>query len=126
MEAYEEAGGTILRDLFQSDDGGWLQDAALLDRMVAEGLNDAAIEIAAGGWKWVETAPEFAYGHSFGLRRLIGDPVEPTNEETAAYDALKAEYAQLEEQYDGTEELLDAVDTRLGEIEDARRTRPVP
>ena len=119
LDAYEEAGGTILRDLFQSDDGGWLQDASLLDRMVAEGLNDAVQDIAAEGWKWVETAPEFAYGHSFGLRRLIGDPVEPTEEETAAYNALKAEYAQLEDQYDGTEELPDAAATRLGEIEDA-------
>ena len=26
IEAYEEAGGIVLRDLFQSDDGGWLQD----------------------------------------------------------------------------------------------------
>ncbi len=128
LDAYQEAGGSILRDLFQSDDGGWLQDASLLDRLVAEGLSDAAQDIATEGWKWVETAPEFAYGHSFGLRRLIGDPVEPTEEETAAYDALKAEYAQIEDQYDGTEELPDAVDTRLGEIEDAMeayQTRPV-
>jgi ParB family chromosome partitioning protein len=32
IEAYEAAGGVILRDLFNSDDGGWLQDLALLDR----------------------------------------------------------------------------------------------
>ncbi|SPJ22480.1 ParB/RepB/Spo0J family partition protein [Palleronia abyssalis] len=128
LEAYEEAGGAILRDLFQSDDGGWLQDTGLLDRMVAEGLNDAAAEIAAEGWKWVETAPDFAYGHSFGLRRLIGDPVEPTDAETAAYEALKAEYDRLEDEYDGAEELPDAIDARLGEIEDAMeayRTRPL-
>ena len=128
LEAYEEAGGAILRDLFQSDDGGWLQDAGLLDRMVAEGLSDAAQGIAAEGWKWVETAPDFAYGHSFGLRRLTGEPVEPTDEETAANKALKAEYDRLEEQYDGTEELPDAVDARLGEIEDAMeayRDRPL-
>ncbi len=110
LDAYEEAGGTILRDLFQSDDGGWLQDASLLDRMVAEGLNDAAQDIAGEGWKWVETAPEFAYGHSFGLRRLVGDPIEPTEEETAAYETLKAEYAGLEDRYDGTDELPDAVE----------------
>ena len=128
LDAYEEAGGTILRDLFQSDDGGWLQDASLLDRMVTEGLNDAAQDITGEGWKWVETAPEFAYGHSFGLRRLVGDPVEPTEEETAAYETLKAEYEQLEDRYDGTEELPEAVDTRLGEIEDAMeayQTRPL-
>ncbi len=32
VEAYEAAGGTISRDLFQNDDGGWLDDPALLDR----------------------------------------------------------------------------------------------
>ncbi|SEM18606.1 chromosome partitioning protein, ParB family [Roseovarius azorensis] len=29
LDAYQEAGGLILRDLFQSDDGGWLQDESL-------------------------------------------------------------------------------------------------
>jgi ParB/RepB/Spo0J family partition protein len=47
VEAYEAAGGIVLRDLFQSDDGGWLQDPALLDRLVAEKLKAAADEIAA-------------------------------------------------------------------------------
>ena len=37
-EDYIAAGGAIMRDLFQSDDGGWLQDVALLDRLVAEKL----------------------------------------------------------------------------------------
>ena len=32
VEAYEEAGGPVMRDLFQGDDGGWLQDPALLDQ----------------------------------------------------------------------------------------------
>ncbi|MFG1285343.1 ParB/RepB/Spo0J family partition protein, partial [Xanthobacter autotrophicus] len=32
IEAYETAGGTVLRDLFQGDDGGWLQDVTLVDR----------------------------------------------------------------------------------------------
>ena len=29
LEAYEAAGGFVLRDLFQQDDGGWLQDPVL-------------------------------------------------------------------------------------------------
>ena len=32
LETYEAAGGIVLRDLFQSDDGGWLQDAGLSAR----------------------------------------------------------------------------------------------
>ena len=33
LESYEAAGGAVLRDLFENDGGGWLQDVALLDRL---------------------------------------------------------------------------------------------
>ena len=33
LDFYEQTGGTILRDLFAHDDGGWLQDVPLLDRL---------------------------------------------------------------------------------------------
>ncbi|WP_438800720.1 hypothetical protein, partial [Acinetobacter baumannii] len=61
VEAYELAGGIVMRDLFQSDDGGWLQDAALLDRLVGEKLKATAETIAAEGWKWIEVAVGFPY-----------------------------------------------------------------
>ncbi|PZQ37605.1 MAG: DNA-binding protein, partial [Phenylobacterium zucineum] len=38
LAPYQEAGGAIMRDLFEADQGGWLQDPALLDRLVLEGL----------------------------------------------------------------------------------------
>jgi ParB family chromosome partitioning protein len=59
VEVYELAGGIVMRDLFQSDDGGWLQDAALLDRLVGEKLKATAETIAAEGWKWIEVAVGF-------------------------------------------------------------------
>ena len=46
----------VLRDLFQSDDGGWLEDIALFDGLVAEKLKAEAETIAAEGWKWIEVA----------------------------------------------------------------------
>ena len=42
LEVYADAGGAIMRDLFQGDDGGWLQDVALVDRLVAEKLEREA------------------------------------------------------------------------------------
>ena len=33
VEAYTEAGGVIVRDLFTEDGGGWFADPALLDRL---------------------------------------------------------------------------------------------
>jgi ParB family chromosome partitioning protein len=61
LDAYEAAGGVVLRDLFEADDGGWLADAALLDRLVAEKLKADAETIAAEGWKWIEIAVDFPY-----------------------------------------------------------------
>jgi hypothetical protein len=40
IEAYQAAGGTIMRDLFQQDNGGWLQDPVLLDRLVSTSSNE--------------------------------------------------------------------------------------
>src|SRR3546814_18326254 len=63
LEAYEQAGGVVLRDLFQHDDGGWLQDVALLDHLVTEKLTAEDEKVAAKGWKWLEVATELPYGH---------------------------------------------------------------
>ena len=56
IEAYEAAGGDVMRDLFQQDDGGWLQNPMLLDRLVAEKLEREADSVRSEGWKWVEVA----------------------------------------------------------------------
>jgi ParB family chromosome partitioning protein len=119
IDAYEEAGGCILRDLFQQDDGGWLQDPVLLDRLANEKLKSEAEAIAAEGWKWVEVAMTFPYGHDHGLRQLVGTTVDLAEEERTTREALRDEYDRLEAEYAEADELPDEVDTRLGEIEKA-------
>jgi ParB family chromosome partitioning protein len=128
VKAYEAAGGVVLRDLFEDDGGGWLQDVALLDRLVSEKLAMEAEKIATEGWKWIEVAVDFRYGHVHHLRRLDGMQVELTAAEQATFDALTAEQAKLESEYQGADELPDEVDVRLGEIETTLATfenRPV-
>jgi len=119
LAAYEAAGGNILRDLFEEDGGGWLEDVALLERLVAERLRTEAETIAAEGWKWIEVAASFPYGHDHGHRRLVGTPADITAEEQATIDALQAEFAALQEKYEDADELPDEVDARLGELEEA-------
>uniref|UniRef100_Q11FU2 Putative DNA-binding protein n=1 Tax=Chelativorans sp. (strain BNC1) TaxID=266779 RepID=Q11FU2_CHESB len=119
IDAYVEAGGTVLRDLFEGDDGGWLQDVDLVNQMVADKLKRESEAIVAEGWKWTEVAPDFAYGHTYGLRRLHGEPVPLTTEEEATRDALKAEFDRLVEEHEEADELPDEVDERLGELETA-------
>ncbi|WP_028710443.1 ParB/RepB/Spo0J family partition protein [Paracoccus pantotrophus] len=121
IEAYEAAGGHVLRDLFQQDEGGWLQDPILLDRLVSEKLKAEAETIAAEGWKWIEVAVSFPYGHDHGLRELTGTPVDMTEEERAAREALRDEYDQLEAEYAEADDLPDEVYQRFDEIEQALR-----
>jgi ParB family chromosome partitioning protein len=128
VEAYEAAGGLLLRDLFEEDGGGWLQDVALLDRLATEKLAVEAEKIATEGWKWIEVAVDFRYGHAHHLRPLSGVQIELTADEQATFDALTAEQAKLESEYEGADELPDRVDARLGEIETtlaAYENRPV-
>ena len=119
IEAYEVAGGMVMRDLFQQDDGGWLQDPVLLDRLVAERLDREAQAIRGEGWKWLEVATDFPYGHTFGLRHIAGEAVAMTDQEMASAEALRAEYERLEQAHADADELPDDVDRRLGEIETA-------
>ena len=119
ITAYEAAGGIVLRDLFQSDDGGWLQDVGLLDRLVAEKLRAEADKVAAEGWKWVDASLSIPYGVTHGMRELVGTPIDMTDDEQATRAALQAELDRLTEEYEDADELPDAVDQRLGEIEAA-------
>ena len=118
-DAYEAAGGIVLNDLFQSDDGGWLQDVGLLDQLTDDKLKAEAETIAAEGWKWVDARVEAPYGYGHGLRRLIGTTTPLSDEEQASFDALTAEYEALEVQYAEAEEYPEEVDERVGEIEAA-------
>jgi ParB family chromosome partitioning protein len=128
VDAYETAGGVVLRDLFQGDDGGWLEDPALLDRLVSEKLHAEAEALVAEGWKWIEAATDLPYGYSHGLRRLAGDPAPMTDEESAAHASLLAEYRALEEEYSGQDEYPEEIDARLGQLEmamEALEQRPL-
>ncbi|MBR0683832.1 ParB N-terminal domain-containing protein [Roseomonas eburnea] len=118
-EAYEAAGGLILRDLFQPDDGGWWQDAGLLDRLARERLEREAEAIRAEGWRWVEAAPDFPYGHNYGLRRLAGEVKPLSEEEAARREALQAEFDRLEQDCAEADEVPEETDRRLAEIEEA-------
>ncbi|MCK1464860.1 ParB N-terminal domain-containing protein [Bradyrhizobium sp. 2] len=115
-EAYTEAGGTILRDLFTEDRGGYFEDVALLDLLVTGKLGRAADALReAEGWKWTRAHLDFPHAH--GLRRTYPHPVEPSAEDQAALDAAQAEFNSLTEQHETAEELPDDVDARFGELE---------
>ena len=92
LDVYEAAGGTVRRDLF-SEGGGYVQDVALLDRLVMGRLDEAAAEVSAEGWHWTEVRTAFGWAD-----RQDFIAAEPTYEERADAaavaiwpDAIKAQ-----------------------------------
>ena len=115
-EKYTEVGGTILRDLFTDDRGGYFEDVALLDMLVVAKLGrEANALMEAEGWKWAQVFLD--YPHSHGLRRTYPRQVELSAEDQAALDAVKGEFDSLTAQHESDEELPDEVDARFGELE---------
>ncbi len=115
-EAYAEAGGTILRDLFTEDRGGYFEDVDLLDRLVIEKLEAITAEVQAEGWKWVSTSIDFPFSH--GMRRVYPQPVELSEEDASVRDAAQAEFDRLSAEWDSVDDdLPDEVDHRFAELE---------
>jgi ParB family chromosome partitioning protein len=115
-EKYTEVGGTILRDLFTEDRGGYYEDVALLDMLVMAKLGrEANAVMESEGWKWAQVFLD--YPHSHGLRRTYPQAVELSAEDQAALDAARGEFDDLTAQYESAEELPDDVDARLSELE---------
>jgi ParB family chromosome partitioning protein len=94
-----------------------LQDVGLLDRLVAEKLERDAKVISAEGWKWIEFAPEFPYGQTYGMRVIASQRVPLSEEEIAKVEALRAQAEEIEERYADADELPEEIARRLEEIE---------
>jgi ParB family chromosome partitioning protein len=127
-EDYVAAGGAVMRDLFQQDDGGWLQDVGLLERLVQEKLARDADAIRAEGWKWIDAAIEFPYGHAIGMRLLKGERRQLTDDEIAKVEALRQESEVIEEASAAADEISEETEARLAEIEteiEAIHNRPL-
>lgn len=118
IEAYEAAGGIVMRDLFEQDNGGWLQDPALLEQLVLEKLTaDAEALKTDEGWKWVDSAIDFHFGHASGLRRFYGKQPELTEEELALHDALTAEFEKLNAEYEAADDYSEETEAHLDDLD---------
>lgn len=118
LDAYEAAGGTVRRDLFASEDGGYCRDVPLLDRLAREKLQGMAADLMKEeGWKWTEGRLSFGWDEQKRFDRAAPLPMD---------EALQAEQEALQEEADDLMEAedesgvdrLNAVETRLAEIED--------
>ncbi len=115
-DAYVEAGGNIIRDLFSEDRGGFFEDAGLLVMLAAEKLREIAGEVQAEGWKWTEA--HIDYPHAHGMRRFYPQSVPLSDEDEARLDALSTEHDALAEGYSSYDEMPEDVAGKLEAISD--------
>ncbi len=95
IEAYEAAGGTVRRDLFTEDGGGWMTDPLLLDRLVTERLTSTAETVRAEGWGWVEVLPQLP-SLFWSLRRVQPVTLDLSEADAATLEVLQARSGQIE------------------------------
>ncbi len=126
VAAYEEAGGAVRRDLFAEDDQGvFLLDSALLDRLALDKLKAESEKVKAEGWKWVDVALDIDHSEmDFRVRRP--EPVALSDDEDAEHKRLSEEYTELFDQSDEpneeTSERLEAIEERIAELEDREKS----
>jgi ParB family chromosome partitioning protein len=115
-EAYVEAGGTIIRDLFSEDRGGFFEDAGLLDMLAIEKLREIAGTVQAEGWKWAEA--HIDYPHAHGMRSFYPQTFPLSDEDEARLEALSTEHDELAEGYSSYDEMPEDVAAKLEAVSD--------
>jgi ParB family chromosome partitioning protein len=115
-DAYVEAGGTIIRDLFSDDGGGFFEDAGLLDMLAVEKLREIAETVQVEGWKWAEA--HIDYPHAHGMGRFYPEPAALSDEDEARLEVLSAEHDALAEGYSSYEEMPEDLAEKLQAMSD--------
>lgn len=118
VDAFEAAGGHIVRDLFDAEHEGYFDNPELLHRLVSEKLDAEAEPVRAEGWKWITVAPEFHYAAASGMRRAFPEDVMLSEEDQAKLDALESELEALSIQH-ADENLTDELAAEFDRLESA-------
>ncbi|OJV53998.1 MAG: chromosome partitioning protein ParB, partial [Burkholderiales bacterium 68-10] len=108
LDAYEQAGGGVRRDLFAEGDAGvYLTDAALLERLAQDKLAGIAATVRAEGWAWVDATPGVTHADLHAFQRAPRERREPNKREAARIEKLQTKMHELAEAVDAA---LDAED----------------
>ena len=131
VDAYEAAGGTVMRDLFadEYEHGVWFEDPVLLEKLATDKLQAAADELATR-WKWAVPMIEATWDDTARFGRIEPQPGTPTDEEKAETEKLETRYDELRglDDDEWTEELIEEagrIETRLDEIAGTVEARAV-
>ena len=98
-KAYEQTGGTIIRDLFDKEGGGFFADAELLNRLAREKLQTFADKTAGEGWRWIAAELEFDREAAAGMRRVFPKQLPLSKAERKRLRKLEARYKAVFDKY---------------------------
>jgi len=125
LDAYAAAGGAVRRDLFDDEDGGYVLDEAVLDRLVIEGLSQQADPVRAEGWKWVEVHPDIDHAALSEFSRRWPESAPLPEDEQAELERLSSEYDELvDDDEDGNAERLAQIERRIEELNEQAQSWP--
>lgn len=116
LDAYEAAGGPVVRDLF-SDGGGFIGDAELLQRLADEKLQATAEKLRAEGWSWVEAVDNFGYSEESSYGKSQPKKRTLSEEEAAELATLKQRAQDLDERNDALDVEDDTLLEELAQVE---------
>lgn len=123
LATYEAAGGMIRRDLFsEGENGVFIDDIALLDKLVVEKLEETGAEVSKQGWNWVAIRSAFDHAEWDAHDRRYPEPADLSpeqNEERAALIAENDALAEIEELDEAQQARFEAINDRLDELENA-------
>lgn len=123
VEAFEQAGGIVERDLFSTNGGGYIADLALLEKLALDKLQPEADKLRAQGFAWVDVKLSLTRGDLDQYATARWTKREATTEEAATLAALekqqeevadKLEEIQEVEEYD--QEAYDAASAELDKL----------
>ena len=129
VEAYEAADGAVTRDLFadEDDNGVWLDDPELLNKLATAKLESAANDLRPE-WKWAEARLDMDWNAIARFGRIVSTPATPTEEERAELERLEVREDELtnlddEEWTEALAEEADAIETRNDELKASLESR---
>jgi ParB family chromosome partitioning protein len=98
-KAYEQAGGAIIRDLFDAGGGGFFADAELLNRLACAKLQTVADEVLKEGWCWIVAEPELDREAWADMRRVFPKQVPLSKTGRKRLRKLEARYKAVFDKY---------------------------
>lgn len=115
LDAYEAAGGTVLRDLLSED--VYVTDLELLSDLTQQKLTEHVETLTAAGWSWVEAFHARTWELINGYDRIYGEYIEPSDEIKTQIDALAKEQQARYDAHEDADTWSDEADERYDAIE---------